>query len=140
MDLKRFLLAGNATFTVGSRNTGTRYTYRVVRTPDSATRYFVSVLTGSDNARTYRYAGLLETSLMDGFLTFLTTAKSFGSETTPSIKGFLWLVNQFNHGKDPEQQADIYHEGKCGRCGRPLTVPASIESGFGPECAQAVAL
>src|ERR1700675_3055956 len=24
--------------------------------------------------------------------------------------------------------------GKCGRCGKPLTVPESIASGFGPDC------
>jgi len=23
---------------------------------------------------------------------------------------------------------------RCGRCGRVLTVPESVESGFGPEC------
>jgi hypothetical protein len=30
---------------------------------------------------------------------------------------------------------DVHHEGKCGRCGRKLTVPESVKSGFGPECA-----
>jgi hypothetical protein len=34
-----------------------------------------------------------------------------------------------NHGQS--EQIKIYHEGKCARCGRPLTVPESIESGFG---------
>jgi hypothetical protein len=29
-----------------------------------------------------------------------------------------------------------HHEGKCGRCGRLLTVPSSIESGIGPECSK----
>jgi hypothetical protein len=29
---------------------------------------------------------------------------------------------------------EFWHEGKCGRCNRKLTVPSSIESGFGPEC------
>jgi hypothetical protein len=30
---------------------------------------------------------------------------------------------------------EFWHEGKCCRCGRKLTVPASIASGIGPECA-----
>jgi hypothetical protein len=30
---------------------------------------------------------------------------------------------------------EVWHEGRCGRCGRRLTVPESIESGLGPECA-----
>ena len=29
---------------------------------------------------------------------------------------------------------EIWHEGKCGKCGRPLTVPSSIENGLGPSC------
>jgi hypothetical protein len=29
---------------------------------------------------------------------------------------------------------EIWHEGKCGKCGRQLTVPSSIETGIGPEC------
>lgn len=33
---------------------------------------------------------------------------------------------------------EIWHEGKCGRCGRQLTVPESIESGFGPECVKMI--
>jgi hypothetical protein len=28
----------------------------------------------------------------------------------------------------------VWHEGSCARCGKKLTVPESIESGFGPEC------
>jgi hypothetical protein len=29
----------------------------------------------------------------------------------------------------------VHHEGRCCRCGRKLTVPESIETGLGPECA-----
>jgi hypothetical protein len=29
---------------------------------------------------------------------------------------------------------EFWHEGRCGRCGRRLTVPDSIASGYGPEC------
>jgi hypothetical protein len=36
-----------------------------------------------------------------------------------------------NH--DLPEQTKVYHEAKCARCGR-LTVPESIESGFGPHC------
>jgi len=31
---------------------------------------------------------------------------------------------------------EIWHEGRCGRCNRKLTVPASIALGIGPECGQ----
>jgi hypothetical protein len=29
---------------------------------------------------------------------------------------------------------EVWHEGRCGRCGRALTVPESVERGIGPEC------
>lgn len=29
---------------------------------------------------------------------------------------------------------EVWHEGRCGRCGRALTVPESIASGIGPVC------
>lgn len=28
----------------------------------------------------------------------------------------------------------MFHAGRCGRCGRLLTTPESIESGLGPDC------
>ena len=33
---------------------------------------------------------------------------------------------------------EVWHEGRCGRCNRALTVPESIASGIGPECAKHV--
>jgi hypothetical protein len=30
--------------------------------------------------------------------------------------------------------AEVMHEGRCACCGRPLTVPESIERGIGPDC------
>jgi hypothetical protein len=38
-------------------------------------------------------------------------------------------------GKTPaEVDLEVWHEGRCGACGRRLTVPESIERGLGPEC------
>jgi hypothetical protein len=31
---------------------------------------------------------------------------------------------------------EVWHEGKCGKCGRALTVPSSILTGIGPECSK----
>lgn len=33
-------------------------------------------------------------------------------------------------------ECEVWHEGRCGRCGRKLTVPESIETGIGPDCAK----
>jgi hypothetical protein len=42
------------------------------------------------------------------------------------------------HIDDLPESLEIWHEGSCLRCGRKLTVPESIESGYGPECIKSV--
>jgi hypothetical protein len=33
---------------------------------------------------------------------------------------------------------EVHHNGHCARCGRMLTVPESLYTGFGPDCAQQI--
>lgn len=61
---------------------------------------------------------------------------------TPSVipsddfrsKSFAWLMRTLAKGDLPTSIV-FYHEGMCCRCGRRLTVPASILTGYGPDCA-----
>ena len=128
---KQFALAGNARFTLVSKKTGTRFTFRI-RHPGEDRPWFVSLLTGSDNESDYTFFG---TIFLDG--TFRPSKKSPIGPTAPSVKGFDWFWKHLT-ANDPfdllPPQVNVHHEGRCGRCGRALTVPESIESGFGPEC------
>ncbi len=134
-DAARFILAGNAIFTVVSRRTGERFTFKVSQADEGrdgkAPPHFVGVLAGPDNTSDYTFIGTL---FSDG--TYRHSAKSRISSTAPSAKAAMWVMTMVR--KDPAklmEQADFHHAGRCGRCGRLLTVPSSIESGFGPECA-----
>jgi hypothetical protein len=49
------------------------------------------------------------------------------------VKTFKTLLESIAKGALPSGW-EFRHEGRCGRCGRTLTVPESIDSGFGPEC------
>jgi len=49
-------------------------------------------------------------------------------------KSFAWLMDTLAKGELPDAIV-FYHEGLCCRCGRRLTVPASILTGYGPDCA-----
>lgn len=51
-------------------------------------------------------------------------------------KMFVWTWNQVHKGLLPPE-IEVWHEGACCYCGRKLTVPASIELGVGPDCAEA---
>ena len=124
---QQFALAGNARFTPRSKRTQTRFTFRV-RQPGEGKPWFVSLLTGQDNENDYSFFG---TIFPDG--SFRLSRKSKISALAPSVAGFEWFWSHVRAQRLPPQ-VEVHHEGRCGRCGRALTVPESIESGFGPEC------
>lgn len=132
MDAARFILAGHATFTLTSERTGVRFTYKIRAKEVTAgqTLHFVSVLTGSDNESDYTFLGTIF-----GGATFKHSAKSHIGKDAPSAKAFTWCFPRIMSRSLVE--AAVHHEGKCGRCGRKLTVPHSIEIGLGPECENA---
>jgi uncharacterized protein DUF6011 len=128
----RFLLAGNAHATFVSRKTETRFTYRVSlvdpRPGDTkAPPHFVSVLTGSEQ---YTYLGCIfgETVYSHG-------KRSKVSQDALSAKAFAWIWKHLSAGHLPPE-CEIWHDGRCSRCRRQLTVPESLASGLGPECAR----
>ena len=123
----QFIKAGKAIFTVSNTNTGNRFSFKVKKCGEKEL-WFVSVLNGPDNWTNYRYIG----SIFDK--DFRLTKKSISTDA-PSFKAFSWL-NQVLNTRDLPEFVKIHHEGRCGRCGRRLTVPESVESGFGPECIQ----
>ena len=145
-----FILAGNATFTVRSLKTGTRYTYKVRRAesvdtnqrnlplPELARRnaaeaaarptWFVTLLSGPDNENDFVYLGIITDNVFR-----LTRKSRMTSESVP-VRAFGWVYAALVRREMPAL-TEIWHEGRCGRCGRKLTVPESIVAGLGPECA-----
>lgn len=131
-EIKQFIFAGNATFTVENTETGNRFTYKVT-TPkgDKAGEvYFVNLLSGPDNTSDYTYMGIVNKAKTY----FKTTAKSKVSPSAVSAMGFSWLVDMTKNGMALPEKVEFHHAGRCGRCGRKLTTPESIKAGFGPEC------
>lgn len=122
-----FVLGGNATFTILNAETGNRFTFKVVRPTDDHP-HFVRVLTGPDNEGDYSFLGTIFEKK-----TYRHGSRSPISQGSQSAKVFSWAWSRIlDHSLPP--QVEVYHEGRCGRCGRKLTVPESIASGFGPEC------
>ena len=132
----KVLLAGNCYFTLKSAATGSRFTFRVA-TPKSAKIkgerfWYVNLLNGSDNTHNYTYMANLK-EISDGELRFWQTAKCMVGPDAPSSKAFTFLLRCLQ-AKQLPPGLEIWHEGRCGRCGRLLTVPRSINLGIGPEC------
>lgn len=131
-----FILGGHAIFTlVGKSN---RFTYRVDKVEKDGGRavFFVKLLTGPDNLQDYTYMGQLDAT--NGFVR-LTRASTFREDSLPVV-AIRWALPQVFAGHQLPGGAQVLHEGRCGRCGRVLTVPASILSGFGPECATKIGM
>lgn len=128
-----FILGGRAIFTLVGR--ASRFTFKVTRKdPEPGSRftaptYFVALLTGANNETDYSYLGILDAATGAVKLTK-------GSRMTvdaPAVKAIQWAMPKLWAGTLPAG-VQVHHEGRCGRCGRLLTVPESVISGFGPDC------
>lgn len=131
-DARAYALAGHATLTMSSLKTGARYTFRISRAKNRDTGepqdlWFVALLAGPDNEGDYQYVGRLSGTLR------LTGKSRFSADSTP-VRAFQYFWKHLAAGQMPPQM-EVRHEGQCGRCGRKLTVPESIDRGIGPECA-----
>jgi hypothetical protein len=121
-----FMMAGRAKLTICSKRTGARFTYKVASKDNIR---FVHLLTGSDNEGSYSYLGFIKN---EEFIHGGT--KSRIAKDAPGAKAFAWAFANIKGSRMPEE-LEVWHQGQCGRCGRTLTVPSSIASGLGPECA-----
>jgi Family of unknown function (DUF6011) len=157
--VREFVFAGNATFTLVSLKTGVRFTYKVtvkkadvLRLHDHEKRYvthdgflksdparnfgpedvtyFVNLLRGPDNTGDFTYMGVLRRPAQFN----LTSASKVG-RSAPSFRALVWMLDAMQCGRDVlGKQLEVWHEGRCGRCGRKLTVPSSILRGLGDRC------
>ena len=67
------------------------------------------------------------------------TFNSYYSELTEEFQGAKYIVKMMN--KDMSNSPmELYHEGVCANCGRKLTNPKSLKTGFGPKCYKKVIL
>lgn len=130
-DIKQFVLAGNSTFTIKSTKVDKRYTYKVKKDKkdENNERYFVHVMFGADNTKDYRFLGWFYINSMD----LMHSGKSSCTKTDLRFSMFLYFLKMLDMGVLKET-CEFYPSGRCGRCGRILTTPESIERGIGPEC------
>ncbi len=129
---RKFILGGKAIFTLQSQRTGKRFTYRVKqgkpseRYPNPA--YFVGVLTGPENTTDYSDLGMIFNES-----TFKMKRDGSISADAPSAVAFDWAWKALQ-GAEMPAMLNMFHMGRCCKCGLPLTDPVSIESGMGPTC------
>lgn len=124
---REFILSGAAVCTLVSEETGDRYTLKVQKGDNV---HFVKLRIGPDSNTHWMLVGIIKYGL------FQQTAKMKDFYTTP-FRAFQYMWQRLVRDQIAPK-LEIWHEGRCGRCGRTLTVPESIERGFGPECIEIV--
>lgn len=127
---KEFALMSNATITLESENTGNHFTYKITKSKNDESLFFVKLLNGPDNTRDYTYLGCYYSDSA-----YFHRAKKWKDLTMEYWPRSLRAINYFfEHIDNIPPKLHVYHEGRCGRCGRKLTTPESIKRGLGPEC------
>src|ERR1039457_3313378 len=120
-DSLKFIFAGKSVVTFLNTKTDNRFTFKVKQAKNS-NLFFTSVLTSPE---TYSYIG----TVVEG--KYNHGRKSQIKVDTQSVKVFNYVINKLKSNILPDF-IEVWHEGRCGKCGRPLTVPNSILNGIGP--------
>lgn len=125
-----YTLAGNATITLQSGATGQHFTYKIKKHKDKDCLYFINLLHGPDNENDYQYIGCYysDTEYFHPAQPWKDRIKMAWPKSLRAISFFFEKLHNV------PANLHVYHEGRCGRCGRKLTTPESIIRGLGPEC------
>lgn len=125
-DVLKFIFAGNSKFTTVNTETGNRFTFHVKQAKDS-NLFFVKILTNGQ----YNFIGTITAGI------YTHGKKSNVSVDAQSVKVINYIIDKLKTNTLKEC-VEIWHEGTCGKCGRPLTVPSSIILGIGPQCVKTI--
>ncbi len=128
--VRGYILGGNATFVLLNTGTGNKLRYRVRNIKEvypkaeSKDIFFVDTYV----KRTWVRVG----SILSRKVFRLASASKFSVHAT-EFNTFKWFWSML-FWKTVPPALELWHEGRCGKCGQPLHDPKSIERGFGPSC------
>jgi hypothetical protein len=113
-------------FTVKSKKTGKEYSYKIGRAEYNG-HWFTHVRVEAGTQR-FKYLGWYEKGKL---------VRSGKDVITPSAVAIAAVLKMVELRKFDwlDEKMELYHEGKCLTCGRPLTDSESIKRGIGPVCA-----
>ena len=134
MALPNLFTAGRAVLTFMNTEKGTHMTVRSKQLVDRNTKerkpiFFVSVSLLGDQETGFRYAG-----------TYYSDTQNYKLHSSVQPGSQVHRVMEFlkkaiaNPQILRDKKVSLFHEGRCVRCGLPLTNPESIAVGLGSDC------
>jgi hypothetical protein len=126
-----FILGGKALFTAVSGKTDDHITFKVRQYKKNPVLFLVfSRASLPDKKGGFKYLGTIHSNKPDKY--FSSTRASQNIPLHFNAFKWMWSIMMI-HGRIPNN-VKLLHHGVCGRCGKKLTDPKSIELGFGPCC------
>jgi hypothetical protein len=132
--LPTLFFAGRAVLTFENIEAGTHLTIKVSQARDKRDRkvllpmFHVGVKLLGDRVQSYAYAGTVFTDSGNWSL----SRKVNPDEQLARV--FRWLKAVTTDPNLLRGKINLYHEGRCCKCGQPLTHPESIRTAIGPHC------
>jgi hypothetical protein len=132
--LPTLFFAGRAVLTFENHEAGTHMTVKVSQARDKRNRkkllpvFHVNVKLLGDRLQSYAYAGTVFTETGDWNLSRTTRPDS------QVARVFSWLKAVTANPELIRGKVNLFHEGRCCKCGLPLTHPESISTAIGPKC------
>lgn len=122
--LREFVFAGYALFTVTNEDTGNHVTFKVKKHKEEEL-WFVN----TRDANSFEFIGscFKEKKYFHGKKSHLTLDDR-------KVQVFVWLLDRFFNNQDKYPMVKVFHHGRCGACNKKLTTPESIKAGMGPVC------
>ena len=127
---RNFIFAGRSVFTLENSETGNYITFKVKQIKKNYKevpgQFAIECKSLGDKDHGYKFLGFVD-------LNERKFKKRYWDANFVGFKTWVWILKNLERLEDFTKLA-IYHEGRCCKCGMPLTVPESIDSGIGPDC------
>lgn len=138
----QFMTAGKAEFVLHSTKTNQDFKFSLTRQEsrdqgkesennEKKYIYFLNYLHGHEKT----YAGVVWFKQDTGEFMFSTGKNGQMSPKDLEIRSLIFVMNKL-YREETVQYLDVFHVGKCGKCGKKLTTPESILTGLGPTCSK----
>ncbi|MFW6226158.1 MAG: DUF6011 domain-containing protein [bacterium] len=141
-DIQMYVYGGKGRFRLKSTKSGKTYEFKIKRPAKTIYEGYKKVDNPKYDDNILFISARIDETFNFQFIgtfrieenTYTHSKKSTVDNIHDVVKGFKWLIKQFEIDKEFPTDMEFYHMGICGCCAKSLTTPDSIKLGIGPVC------